>query len=221
VNSSRAQRVAAEFAGTAFLLAVIVGSGIMGQRLSAGNDAVALLANSVATGAGLYALITALLRWGPHFNPAVTLLALWHRQLDARLALMCIGAQFGGAIIGVVCAHAMFGEILLQVSTADRRGWPLAFAEFLATAGLLAVVLLVPKRSIAAAVGAYITAAYWFTASTSFANPAVTVARALTASFAGIAWPAVSGFIAAQLVAVLAVYLMTIRPPLPGRSPVE
>jgi glycerol uptake facilitator-like aquaporin len=221
VNSSTAQRVAAEFGGTAFLLAVIVGSGIMGQRLSAGNEALALLANSVATGAGLYALITALLRWEPHFNPAVTLLALWHRQLDARLALMCMCAQFGGATVGVLCAHAMFSETLVQVSAADRTGWPLAFAEFVATAGLLAVVLLVPKRSIAAAVAAYITAAYWFTASTSFANPAVTIARALTASFAGIAWPAVSGFIAAQLVAVVAVYLMTVRPPIPARSPEE
>jgi glycerol uptake facilitator-like aquaporin len=220
LNSSRAQRVAAEFVGTAFLLAVIVGSGIMGQRLSAGNDAVALLANSIATGAGLYALITALLRWAPHFNPAITLLALWHRQLDARLALMCIGAQFGGATLGVICAHAMFGEALLQLGTADRSGWPLVFAEFLATAGLLAVVLLVPKRSIAAAVGAYITAAYWFTASTAFANPAVTVARALTTSFAGIGWPAVSGFIAAQLGAVIAMCLL-IRPPVPAGSPVE
>lgn len=221
MSSSGVQRIAAEFGGTAFLLAVIVGSGIMGWRLSAGNEAVALLANSIATGAGLYTLITALMPWGPHFNPSVTLLAMWRGQLDARLACMCIGAQCSGAILGVLCAHAMFGESLVQVSTADRTGWSLAFAEFLATSGLLTVVILVPKRSVAAAVAAYITAAYWFTASTSFANPAVTLARTLTASFAGIAWPAVPGFIAAQLVAVLALYVLTIRYQLAIRAPAE
>lgn len=208
---SRAQRIAAEFGGTAFLLVVIVGSGIMGQRLSAGNDALALLANSLATGVGLYALITTLLHWEAHFNPSVTLLAMWRHQLHAGLGMMCIVAQFIGAVVGVLCAHAMFDEALVQASSADRAGWPLAFAEFLATAGLLTVTVLVPKRSIATAVAAYITAAYWFTASTSFANPAVTVARALTASFSGIAWPGVPGFIAAQIAAVLALCAMTIR----------
>jgi glycerol uptake facilitator-like aquaporin len=215
---SRAQRICAEFGGTAFLLAVIVGSGIMGQRLSAGNDALALLANSLATGAGLYALIATLLQWDAHFNPAVTLLAMWRRQLHAGLGLMCMIAQFIGAIAGVLCAHAMFGEALLQASSADRAGWPLAFAEFLATAGLLTVVMLVPKRNIAAAVAAYITAAYWFTASTSFANPAVTVARALTASFSGIAWPDVPGFIAAQIAAVLALFALVLGVAQPRRT---
>lgn len=208
---SRAQRICAEFGGTAFLLAVIVGSGIMGQRLGAGNDAIALLANSIATGAGLYALITTLLRWEAHFNPAVTLLAIWRGQMQAGQGIVCIVAQFIGAIVGVLCAHAMFGEELVQASGADRSGWPLALAELLATAGLLTVVTLVSKRSIAAAVATYITAAYWFTASTSFANPAVTVARALTASFSGIAWADVPGFIAAQIVAVLAFCTVTLR----------
>jgi glycerol uptake facilitator-like aquaporin len=203
--SDRMQRLAAEFCGTAFLLAIVVGSGIMGERLSAGNTALALLANSIATGAGLYALISALLSTGAHFNPAVTLLAAWRRQLDVRLAMSCMAAQVLGAVVGVMAAHLMFAEPLLQTSATDRLSWPLAFAEVVATAGLLGVVSLVPKHSIAAAVAAYITAAYWFTASTSFANPAVTVARALTATFAGIAWPGVPAFIAAQLAAVVLV----------------
>lgn len=201
---STAARVAAEFGGTAFLLAVVVGSGVMAERLSAGNEGVALLANSVATGAGLYALITSLQHYGAHFNPAVTLLALSRRAVGARFAAASIGAQFCGAIAGVLCVHLMFGETLLQAGDTDRTGWPLAFAEFIATLGLLAAVSLAPARSVAAAVAAYITAAYWFTASTSFANPAVTVARGLTASFAGIGWAAVPGFIAAQLAAVAA-----------------
>jgi len=202
-----AQRVAAEFVGTGFLLTVIVGSGIMGQRLSAGNAALALLANSIATGAGLYALIATLAPISAHLNPAVTAFAVWRRHLDMKLALVYGLSQFGGAIVGVFAAHAMFGEALVQVSTRARTGWALAFAEFVATLGLLAVVSLTPRRQVAAAVAAYITAAYWFTASTSFANPAVTVARALTGSFAGIAWPAVPGFIGSQLVAVLVVGL--------------
>jgi glycerol uptake facilitator-like aquaporin len=202
---SATPRLLAELLGTAFLLTVVVGSGLMGQRLSAGNTAVALLANSIATGAGLYVLITALLRFGPHFNPAVTLLCLWRRELPGSLAMACIAAQCAGAVLGVLCAHGMFGEALVQAGGADRTGWALAFAEFIATAGLLVVVLLVPASGIAAAVALYITAAYWFTASTSFANPAVTLARALTASFAGISWSAVPGFIAAQLAAVAVV----------------
>jgi glycerol uptake facilitator-like aquaporin len=203
--SEARQRIAAEFCGTAFLLAVVVGSGIMGQQLSGGNSALALLANSIATGAGLYVLVTSLLPFSTHFNPAVTLLALSRRQVGAGFALAAVCAQFAGGVVGVVTTHAMFGQVLLQRSTTTRTGWPLAFAEFVATAGLLAVISLVPKRATAAAVACYITAAYWFTASTSFANPAVTVARALTDTFAGLAWPAVPGFIAAQLVAVVAV----------------
>ncbi len=203
--SEATPRIAAEFGGTAFLLAVIVGSGIMGQQLSAGNAAIALLANSIATGAGLYALLSALQPWGPHFNPAVTLLCWYRHEIRLRLAMACICAQVAGAVTGVLCAHAMFGEPLLQSGGTDRTGWPLAFAEFVATAGLLGLVSLVPSRGIPPAVAAYITAAYRFTASTSFANPAVTLARALTASFAGISWSAVPGFVAAQLCAVAAV----------------
>jgi glycerol uptake facilitator-like aquaporin len=207
--SDLTRRLAAESGGTAFLLMMVVGSGIMGQRLSGGNEALALLANSVATGAGLYALITALP--GTDFNPAVTLLTLWQRRIASSHALAGMAAQCVGAIAGVLAAHAMFAEPLLQSGGKDRSGWPLAFAEFVATTGLLAVVTRVPARNIAAAVATYITAAYWFTASTSFANPAVTIARALTASFAGISWSAVPGFIAAQLAAVLAVGILAKR----------
>jgi glycerol uptake facilitator-like aquaporin len=202
---------------------IVVGSGIMGQRLAGGNDALALLANSLATGAGLYALIAALLATGAHFNPAVTVLMLTCRRIDARLALECIAAQCAGAVLGVVAAHAMFGEALLQAGVTDRAGWPLLLAEFIATVGLLVVVWRVPGREVAAAVGAYIAAAYWFTASTSFANPAVTLARAFTGSFAGIAWPAVPGFITVQLAAAVAVGLAASRMPRaaavpPGRT---
>jgi glycerol uptake facilitator-like aquaporin len=125
--------------------------------------------------------------------------------MDVRLALAYVAAQFCGAVLGVFAAHAMFGEALVQTSTRARTGWSMAFAEFVATLGLLAVVSLAPRRQVAAAVATYITAAYWFTASTSFANPAVTVARALTASFSGIAWPGVPVFVAAQLAALLVV----------------
>lgn len=200
-----AQRIAAEFGGTAFLLAVVVGSAIMAEQLSAGNNGVALLANSVATGAGLYALIVALGPISANFNPAVTALEAWRGQVGLRLAAHYWVAQFSGAIVGVIAAHAMFGQSLLQTSSHSRNGIALAFAEFLATLGLLAVISLVPRRQTASVVACYITAAYWFTASTSFANPAVTVARALTASFAGIAWPGVPAFIAAQLLATVVV----------------
>ena len=206
---SRFQRVTAEFGGTAFLLAVVVGSGIMAQRLSAGNEAMALLANSIATGAGLYALIATLLTTEAHFNPAVTLLAIWQRRVYPGFGLACIGAQFTGAVLGVVIAHAMFGEPILQVSARDRMGLPLAFSELVATCGLLALASLSRRSVVAGAVATYITAAYWFTSSTSFANPAVTVARAMTNSFTGIGWSAVPGFIAAQLAAVVVVAAST------------
>jgi glycerol uptake facilitator-like aquaporin len=206
---SAGQRVGAEFFGTAFLLAIVVGSGIMAQRLSAGNDGLALLANSIATGGGLYALITTLLPVsGAHFNPVVTALAWWRRNLTTGLALAYCAAQICGAVAGVMSAHVMFGLDLVQASATDRTGWPLAFAEFVATLGLLSLISLAPRERVAAAVAGYITAAYWFTASTSFANPAVTLARALTASFAGINWAAVPSFVAAQLAALLAVAIL-------------
>lgn len=205
---SLARRVVAEALGTASLLAVIIGSGIMGERLAAGNVAVALLGNTQATGAALVVLITI---FGPisgaHFNPAVTLAFLLRRELSARTALAFIVAQLVGAIAGVWCAHLMFGEAVLQVSTKLRDGPAQAFSEGIATFGLLATILgCVRFRSdfTPVAVGLYITAAYWFTASTSFANPAVTIARSLSDTFAGIAPSSAPAFIVAQLVGMAA-----------------
>jgi glycerol uptake facilitator-like aquaporin len=206
---SLSRRLAAEALGTALLLAVVVGSGIMGERLAGGNVAIALLGNTLATGAALIVLIEV---FGPisgaHFNPAVTLVAALRRDLPPGLALAYPLAQTVGAVLGVWAAHAMFGEPVLQVSTKLRAGGAQAFSELVATFGLLATILATvrfrPER-VAMAVGLYITAAYWFTASTSFANPAVTVARSLSDTFAGIAPACVPAFILAQLVgAVLA-----------------
>jgi glycerol uptake facilitator-like aquaporin len=205
--------VLAEFLGTALLLAVVVGSGIMGERLAGGNDAIALLANSLATGAGLYVLIVTL---GPvsgaQFNPAVSvLLALQGRQEWGATGAY-VAAQFGGAISGVLIAHGMFAETLLQVSTHVRAGPAQWLSEFVATAGLLGTILLCLRHrpeKLPQSVGLYIMAAYWFTASTSFANPAVTLARMLTDTFAGIAPAGVPGFIGAQLAAVAVLYAAT------------
>ena len=176
------RRVAAETVGTALLLAAVVGSGIMGDRLAGGNVAIALLANTVSTGAALVALILAL---GPisgaHFNPAVTLVDAWQKGVAWGDVLPLITAQVVGAFAGVGSAHVMFGERLFSMSQHVRSGGPQVFSEFVATFGLLAVIWGCVRRRPAAtpfAVGAYITSAYWFTASTSFANPAVTMARA-------------------------------------------
>ena len=197
------RRLIAEALGSALLLAVVVGSGIMGERLSGGNVAIALLGNTLATGAALVVLI-----WvfgpisGAHFNPAVTLVAALRRELPIALALAYPLAQVLGGIAGVWVAHAMFGEPILQISTKLRSGGGQAFAEMVATFGLLATILGVSRfrpDSTAMAVGLYITAAYWFTASTSFANPAVTVARSLSDTFAGIAPTSAPAFILAQL----------------------
>jgi glycerol uptake facilitator-like aquaporin len=197
-------RMAAEFVGTAFLLAAVVGSGIMGERLSAGNIAIALLANTIATGAALVALIITFGSVsGAHFNPAVTLADASQRGIQWREVPGYLIAQIAGAYVGVACAHLMFGLALFSASRHARSGLPQVFSEFIATLGLLSVIWggsrlrtsLVPF-----AVGAYITAAYWFTASTSFANPAVTLARAATDTFSGIRPVDVPGFIAAQLV---------------------
>lgn len=195
------RRAAAEALGTAFLLAAVVGSGIMGERLSGGNVAIALLANTLATGAALTALI---LTFGPisgaHFNPLVTLAEAWHgrrwREVPAYLA-----AQIAGAFAGVAAAHGMFSQPLFFASRHARAGSAQVFSEFIATFGLLSVILgCVRFRSSAVpfAVGAYIAAAYWFTASTSFANPAVTLARAASDTFAGIRPADVPAFILAQ-----------------------
>lgn len=204
---SVARRLAAEALGTALLLAVVVGSGIMGERLAGGNTAIALLGNTLATGAALVVLIGV---FGPisgaHFNPAVTLVAALRRDLPVRLALAYAIAQVGGAVLGVWVAHAMFGEPVLQVSTKLRAGGDQAFSEVVATFGLLATILGTVRfrpESTPMAVGLYITAAYWFTASTSFANPAVTVARSLSDTFAGVAPSCVPAFILAQFVGAL------------------
>ena len=197
------RRLAAEFIGTALLLAVVVGSGIMGEKLANGNAAIALLANSIATGGGLVALI---LVFGPvsgaHFNPAVSLALAGsgrHAWPDIPGYLL---AQVAGGILGVWVAHAMFGEPILQVSQKLRPGAALMFSEGVATFGLLTTIFGCVRHREAAvpyAVALYIVAAYWFTASTSFANPAVTLARSLTDTFAGIRPQDAPGFIVAQL----------------------
>lgn len=206
-TSSPSRRLVAEGLGTGLLLAVVVGSGIMGERLSGGNAALALLANALATGAALVVLI-----WvfgpisGAHFNPAVTLVAALRRDLSWRWALAYGLVQVAGAVLGVWVAHAMFGEPILQISTTLRSGGAQAVSEVVATFGLVAAILATTRLrpdSTAPAVGLYITAAYWFTASTSFANPAVTLARSLSDTFAGVAPASVPAFLLAQLVGAL------------------
>lgn len=206
------RRLTAEALGTALLLATVIGSGIMGERLAGGNDALALLGNTLATGAGLVVLITI---FGPlsgaHFNPAVTLVFAARREIAWRVALAYVAVQVLGAILGVFAAHAMFAEPILQISTKLRDGPAQMFSEAVATFGLIAAILgAIRFRPDATPliVGLYITSAYWFTASTSFANPAVTIARSLSNTFAGIAPGSAPGFIAAQLTgAVLAALL--------------
>ena len=201
------RRLTSEFLGTAFLVAAVVGSGIMGERLAAGNAALALLANTIATGAALVALI---LTFGPisgaHFNPAVTLADAIECGIPWREVPVYIAAQFAGGILGAVSAHTMFGLHVYSLSTHVRSGWPLVLSEFIATFGLLSVIWGCSRTRPNAtpfAVGAYITSAYWFTASTSFANPAVTVARALSDTFAGIRAADVPLFVVAQIVGAL------------------
>lgn len=193
----------AEAIGSALLLAVVVGSGIMGQTLAAGNDAIALLANALATGAGLLVLITLFAPLsGAHFNPAVSLVMAWRGELPWPRLLPYLAAQVAGAVAGVLLAHAMFDLPLLQASQHVRSGWPQWLAEATATAGLLLTILGGVRHArdkVATLVALYIVAAYWFTASTSFANPAVTLARSLTDTFAGIAPADVGGFVLAQL----------------------
>ncbi|HEY3696911.1 MIP/aquaporin family protein [Phenylobacterium sp.] len=200
---SLARRLAAEALGTALLLAVVVGSGIMGERLAGGNDAIALLGNTLATGAALVVLITV---FGPisgaHFNPAVTLVFALRHEFPWRRLPAYVAVQVAGAVAGMFAAHAMFALPLLQVSSKLREGPAQAWSEFVATFGLVAAILGTLKFRpdfTPSAVGLYITAAYWFTASTSFANPAVSLARSLSDTFAGIAPGSVPAFIAAQV----------------------
>ena len=196
-------RLTAEFIGTAFLVAAVVGSGVMGEKLSGGNVALALLANTIATGAALVALIAAFADVsGAHFNPVVTLSDVFERRLACLDATGYVVVQIVGGIIGAATAHAMFGLPVISVSSHSRHGWPLVFSEFVATFGLLLVIRGCSRHRasiIPVAVGSYITAAYWFTASTSFANPAVTIARSLTNTFSGIQPVDVPLFIGAQL----------------------
>jgi glycerol uptake facilitator-like aquaporin len=208
VQVNLVRKLVAEALGTALLLATVVGSGIMGETLAGGNVAIALLANTLATGAGLVCLI---LTFGPisgaHFNPAVTLADASQGGLPWREVPGYMLAQIVGAFAGVAAAHAMFGKPVFFASEHVRAGGSQLFSEFVATFGLLAVIWGVVRRRPSAvpfAVGAYITAAYWFTASTSFANPAVTLARAASNTFAGIRPADAPGFIVAQLVGAMA-----------------
>jgi glycerol uptake facilitator-like aquaporin len=205
---SFARRLTAEGLGTALLLAVVIGSGIMGERLAGGNDAIALLGNTLATGAALVVLIVV---FGPisgaHFNPAVTLAFAVKREIGPGAALAYVAVQLVGAVLGVWLAHLMFAEPVLQISTRLRAGPAQGLSEFVATFGLIATILGTLRFRPAftpMAVGLYITAAYWFTASTSFANPAVTVARGLSNTFAGIAPVSAPLFITAQIAGALA-----------------
>lgn len=197
------RQATAELVGTAMLLAVVVGSGIMGERLADGNEAIALLGNTIATGAGLIVLIHI---FGPlsgaHFNPAVTLAFAMRGEADRRTVAAFVIAQLVGAILGVWAAHAMFAEPILQVSARLRDGPAQGFSEFVATFGLIGTIFGTQRSRpgfTPIAVGLYITAAYWFTASTSFANPAVTIARSLSDTFAGIAPVSAPLFIAGQI----------------------
>jgi glycerol uptake facilitator-like aquaporin len=208
MTSTLDRRLAAEFLGTAFLLAAVIGSGIMGERLAGGNVALALLGNTLPTGAILVVII---LIFGPvsgaHFNPAVSIAFALRRELGWETAALYIGAQIAGGFLGTWAAHAMFDLPLWQLSTTTRHGAGQWLAEVVATFGLVLTVLGCVARApgaVAYAVGLYITAAYWFTASTSFANPAVTLARAVSDTFAGIAPAGVAPFVAAQLVGMAA-----------------
>lgn len=202
------RRLAAETLGTALLLAIVIGSGIMGERLAGGNTAIALLGNTLATGAGLVVLIAA---FGPvsgaHFNPAVTLVFALRREIGWRTAGAYVAAQLAGAVAGVLAAHAMFAEPMVQISGKLRDGPAQGFSEAVATFGLVTAILATVRlrpQMVPAVVGLYITSAYWFTASTSFANPAVTLARSLSDTFAGIAPQSVPLFLLAQTAGALA-----------------
>jgi glycerol uptake facilitator-like aquaporin len=204
MSASGARRIAAELAGTALLLAVVVGSGIMGERLAEGNDALALLGNTLATGAALYVLV---LVFGPvsgaHFNPAVSLVFLLRRELAPADAAAYLAAQTAGAVLGVAIAHLMFDLAPFAISTKARAESGMPLGEAVATFGLVLTILGAGRwrpEAAPAAVGLFIAAGYWFTSSTSFANPAVTAARALTDTFSGIRPADAPGFIAAELV---------------------
>ena len=208
MSTALSRRLAAEALGTAFLLAAVVGSGIMAERLAGGNAAIALLGNTLPTGAILAVLILIFAPLsGAHFNPAVSLVFALRGELTWRDFVLYVAVQIVAAIIGVMVAHAMFDLPLWQISAKARTGFPQQLAEFVAAFGLVLTILGCIARApkaVAYAVGLYITAAYWFTASTSFANPAVTIARSLSDTFAGIAPGGVAAFVVAQLLAAIA-----------------
>ena len=204
--------ILAEALGSFLLFATVIGSGIMGERLAGGSVAIALLGNTIATGAILFVLITML---GPvsgaHFNPAVTLVMRLRREISSRVAMAFVAAQLGGGILGVWVAHLMFDLPILELSTKVRAGPGQLTGEAIATFGLILTILGTVRMrpaAVPASVALYIAAAYWFTSSTSFANPAITIARSLSDSFAGIAPACVPGFIAAQLVGAITALLV-------------
>lgn len=205
-------RFAAEFLATAFLVAAVIGSGIMGERLAGGNVAIALLANTIATGAALLALI---LTFGPisgaHLNPAVTLADALEGRIPWSEVAAYVCAQCVGGLLGAITAHLMFGLHWYSLSSHRRQGWPLVFSEFIATFGLLSVIWGCSRlrpSAVPFAVASYITAAYWFTSSTSFANPAVTIARSLSDTFAGIRPADVPLFLVAQFAGAITATLL-------------
>jgi glycerol uptake facilitator-like aquaporin len=210
---SLSRRIAAEFLGTGFLVAAVVGSGIMGERLSGGNVALALLANTIATGAALAALILAFLPIsGAHLNPVVTMAVAFRGGIAWTEAVFYVAAQVCGGIAGTACANIMFALPAFSISHHARTGAPLWFSEFVATFGLLLVIRIVARFTpdwLPFAVAAYIVAAYWFTASTSFANPAVAIARSLTDTFAGIRPVNVPAFVAAQFAGGLSAVIVS------------
>ena len=205
VSADHARRLLAEALGTMGLLAVVIGSGVMAERLAGGNMAIALLANTLATVAGLYVLIEV---FGPvsgaHFNPAVSAVMAWRGELPGSLLVPYVAAQLLGAMLGAWLVHAMFELPIVQFSAHVRSGTGQWIAEAVATAGLLLVILRAPPPRVAAMVACYIGAAYWFTASTSFANPAAAFGRMFSDSFAGIAPGSVPGFVVAELIGAAA-----------------
>ena len=212
MTSTLLRRTVCEFLGTGFLVAAVVGSGIMGEKLAAGNVAIALLANTIVTGAALVALILTFAPIsGAHFNPAVTFVDAMEKGVSWMDAACYLPAQCLGGIAGAIAAHLMFQLPLISISHHARAGFAQLFSEFLATFGLLSVIWgcsRVRSEMVAFAVGAYITAAYWFTASTSFANPAVTIARCVSDTFAGIRRGDVPWFIVAQFLGAIAATIL-------------
>lgn len=207
------KRIIAEFLGTAGLLVVVVGSGIMGETLANGNAAIALLANSLATGAGLYALIQMFGHISDaHFNPVVSFIEMLRRRLSSKEFIAYSLIQILGGLVGVCLTHFMFGQSLVQYSTHDRNDFRFMVSEAVATFGLLMVISLSGKRSVETtpvAIALFITSAYWCTSSTSFANPAVTIARSFTNTFSGIHWTGAPGFIMAQFAGGIAAFYVS------------